>query len=742
MRPQLFLFCIGILCYFQDAFAQTQWIRLDNEKTIIPEYILCSEAGDKYVSVSGRKAILGKKAGEIMWTNLMENNPELRYFIFWDSKTLFFDHSQNLRLYYRTDYFDALFNFQQDRFVLDTSSVNQIDHNFQYKIIYDTLGKSYYFKDDQLFSFLTAYGQSQKIFDKREKIVKAIMVSPSENYVLTQRSIDSLRLYKLNSSDFKTQLLTELHNPAGRHQFAQLTKSGNLFIINGEGLFRFSTQLQQTEKLIIDNALPTPSHTDALYLSKKGELILKIDSLFYYSSNEGEDWLRLQSFAHHFPQLSELVKMEIIDSSNALAILDTGCSTLCIELSETSLGWQVLDPDYSAVNRSLHCVSSSGKIYSAQASCVVEESTDEAKTWKPTLLFGNRIKQIIRDHSKSLFAISSDGNHLYESMDDGNNWLENTTIQQNNPGLVFQSLNSIAPEFIYLEGVYKDSVNGKLIRHIPIVNFGTGWRLLSTAQDSFFRYQIKYDRKNKMIYSLKKPFENPRFYASDHTGASFVLKDEFNKFSRVYSYSINDDGHFFINGHLNGVLDLYVSKDLQKFESVNNGQFGKQIINEIYRFNDRIMLAVNFTSFIYISVDGGTNWSELNEGLGLLEQDVKMIGGIAFGKADKVYASMIYDGLYKLDQAIVATNQWEKDAELSIIPNPLRHEFEIKCDDLNINATINFFVYTLDGRLVSEFTSKGPDKRFEFPELLAPGLYHVRMYIDHNKEYHATIIKQ
>lgn len=741
MRPQLFLFFMVILSYFQDAFAQTQWIRLDNEKTIIPEYILCSEAGDKYVSVAGRKAILGKKAGETKWTNLMENNPELRYFIFWDSKTLFFDHSQNLRLYYRTDYFDALFNFQQDRFVLDTSSVNQIDHNFQYEIIYDTLGNSYYFKDNQLFSFLTAYGQTQKIFDKGEKIVKAIMISPSENYVLTQRPSDSLRLYSLNSEDFKTQLLTEINNPVEQHQFAQLTKSGNLFIINDEGLFRFSNQLNKTEKLLVDSALPTPYHPDALYLSKKGELIVKIDSIFYYSSNEGEDWLRLQSFAHHFPQLSELVEMEIIDSSNALAILDTGCSTICIELSETSLGWQVLDPDYSAVYRSLHCVSSSGKIYSAQASCVVEESTDEAKTWKPTLLFGTSIKQIIRGHSKSLFAISSDGNHLYESMDDGNNWLENTTIQQNKPGLVFQSLNSFDPGFIYLEAVFKDTVTGN-VTSLPIINFGGGWMLLSPVQDSFFRYQIKYDRKNKLIYSLKNPFENPRFYASDHTGTSFILKDELNKFSRVYSYSINDDGHFFINGRLNGVLDLYVSKDLQNFESVNNGQFGKQIINEIYRFNDGIMLAVNFISFIYISVDGGVNWSELNEGLGLLEQDVRMISGIAFDDAKKGYAMVIYDGLYKLDQAIVATSHWDKDAEFSIIPNPLRHEFEIKCDDLNMNATVNFFIYTLDGQLVSEFTSKGPDKRFDFPEQLAPGLYHVRMYIDHNKEYHATIIKQ
>lgn len=743
MRPQLFLFCMGILCYFQDAFAQTQWIRLDNEKTIIPEYILCSEAGDKYVSVSGRKAILGKKAGETKWTNLMENNPEIRYFMFWDSKTLFFDHSQNLRLYYRTDYFDALFNFQKDRFVLDTSSVNQIDHNFQYEIIYDTLGKSYYFKDNQLFSFLTAYGQTQKIFDKREKIVKAIMISPSENYVLTQRTSDSLRLYKLNSSDFKTQLLTELHNPAGQHQFAQLTKSGNLFIINGEGLFRFSTQLQQTEKLVIDNALPTPYHPDALYLSKKGELIVKIDSLFYYSSNEGTNWIMLYSMSKDFPTLSDIIQMEIIDSTNALAIVNEDCQASCLELDALNFGWRDLMSGYSFVHRGIHFVSSLGKIYSSKPGCVVEESMDEAQTWTTVEIFGNKISQMLGGATNKVFAVAEGGAHLYESIDDGNQWIENREIQMNNPGIVFMNLRSLAPGITLLMGAFKDPVSGQIIKYVPILNDGTNWKVLSSAQEKYFNLEVKFDPFNKLIYALDNTFTNPQFYASDISGAAFILQDKLNLFSKIYSYTINDNGYLFVSGVKNGVLDLYVSADQKKFESVGNGKYVDLLFNEMYRYNNGIIVGVDVILNVYFSKDGGFSWEAMSDGLGLNQKEIKLVGGICINGLNTAFVSVSYDGIYKTAQVIASNNQFSlKSGHFSVIPNPLSSTFEIQGDALNFIKTTQFYVYTMDGRLVTQFSAETHNQYFNFPANLPEGMYYILLRDENYKEYYTTIIKK
>lgn len=726
MKHNIILSTLFVSLLFQFAFSQTQWQRLDNELSFIPEEIQIAANGDKYISVLGRKTILQKKQGHTDWVNIMGNNPELSYLFIYNLKQLFIDHQQVPLLYYYGNYSSGIFQFTGGKFVPDFLNPGNAQIIIPEKLLFDSLGNYYYIKNKILEKYNTRFYSSTIVFNKNENLLKAAMVKPEINWVLTAYKPDSLRFYLLNSQNFKVQKLLQIELDNQYHDYTIVTKKGNLFVVDATGLHRYSDQGSAYKKIIIDPKLSSSVNIDAFYLTKNEQLIVGIDSLFYFSDDEGQNWLPLLAFANGFPDLSSIKDIEIADSSSALLHVDDGCNNYILELEPGNTSWLKVEANYSAINNGGLIALATGKFYASSLSCPTVESDDFAKSWSVTKILDHSILQLFAHDRNTLFAISMDGKKLIESKDEGKQWTVNLQLQQLYPGMSFVWLKSIAPAVTLLQAAIIDSATGQVQKYIPFLNFnGSEWLTLDQAQTAFFRFQeVKYDKKNQIIYAVRSMFAEPELYVSYDFGKNFILHPRFNIFSRIYSFMINDDGHLLINGILNNQLDLYISRDLQNLESVENRKFRNVIINELYAFEDNIIFGVSVVSNVFNSIDGGLTWKDISEGLGLMESDVKIIGNVTYDHNKYAYAAISYDGIYQTAQEVVTTVLENKNVTAyQIVPNPVSREFTIGNIENNVTEILKLEGLTIDGRSIFQLHPENGQTKFKLPVDLKPGPY-------------------
>ncbi|MBK9106965.1 MAG: hypothetical protein IPM92_00945 [Saprospiraceae bacterium] len=493
-----FIFILGIIGipFFQEALSQVQWQRLNNQKTFIPEDVLVSPSGDKFISIYGRKTILHKKSGGDQWVDILANNPELSYFFFNDTKKIFLDFRGTPLLYYNNGSFDGLFANSNDEFDLDTSTLNNIHVRFSNDLHFDTLGNYFQIENNKLIKYNNKLEAPKLIFNKQEPILKIAMFQADVNYVLTQHHEDSLYYYLLNSASAKSQLLAQLELPKKFQSLTAIGRSGNLFIVKADGLYRLDRLSLELNKLILDPALQTAYSVSALYVTKAGQFIVNAENYFYFSDDDGNTWTQLASFAHGFPDLSNIRQIEISDSSNALAIVEDECSNMTLELSEYKRGWYLSETNYSSVHRGSLLVNSKSKIYAQRADCYVEESNGDAFTWKSTQIEGKDLLEIYKHSPDDLFAITAGQKQLFHSFDGGDLWSEITEIHKNFPDLVFLDFKNLATGVSLLLGAYIDPLSGQIERYLPFIKMGASdWIGLDKAQSVFFKLDIKFDKK-------------------------------------------------------------------------------------------------------------------------------------------------------------------------------------------------------------------------------------------------------
>ncbi|MBK8954665.1 MAG: hypothetical protein IPM34_03805 [Saprospiraceae bacterium] len=742
MKHNIILSALFISLLFQFSFSQTHWQRLDNELSFIPEEIQIAANGDKYISVLGRKTILQKKQGHADWVNIMGNNPELSYMPIYNFRQLYIDHQQLPLLYYSGNHFSGIFQFAGGKFVPDSLNPGNAPLNIREELLFDSLGNYYFINNKRLEKYNTRFYSSAIVFNKNEHILKAAMVEPEINWVLTAYKPDSLRFYLLNTQNFIVQKLLQIELDNQYHDFTIVTKNGNLFVVDATGLHRYSDQGSAYQKIIIDPKLSSSLNIDAFYLTKNEQLIVGMDSLFYYSEDEGENWLPLFAFANGFPDQSTIKNIEIADSASALMHIDDGCNHYVLELEPGNSYWHKVEANYSAIQKGGLLALATGKFYASNPSCPTVESDDFAKSWSVTKILDLSILQVFAHDRNTLFAISKDGNNLMESKDEGKQWIMNLQLQQLFPGLSFMWLKSIAPSVTLLQAAIIDSSTGQVQKYIPFLNLnGTEWVSLDQAQTVFFRFQeVKYDKKNQILYAIRSMFVNPELYVSYDFGKTFILHPNFNNFSRIYSFLVNEDGHLLINGIANNQLDLYISKDLQNLESVENGKFRNMGINELYAFENNIIFGVSVVSNVFSSTDGGLTWKDISDGLGLLESDVKIIGNVSYDHNKYVYASITYDGIYQTTQSVVMTKQESKIVTpYQIIPNPVKQDFTIRNSGKNETEILKLEGLTSDGRSIFQLHPKYGQTHFSVPVDLKPGPY-ILQITDKNSAMHKILL--
>lgn len=741
MKPFKISFVLFVSMFFQFASSQSHWQRLDNELSFIPEKIHVAANGDKYISVLGRKSILQKKQGQTSWHNIMDNNPELSYLFFYNFRELYIDHQHEPLLFYYGNQYQGIFQFAGGKFVPDILNPGNAQINIPEDLLFDSLGNYYFIKDKILAKYKTRLYNSTTVFNKNETILNASMVRPDFNLVLTAYKSDSLRFYAVNTQNFNVQSLLQIRLGERFHHFAKITRKGNLFIVDSLGLHRYSDRGSTYKKIIVDQKLPAPFEIDAIYLTQNEQLIVGIDSMFFYSEDEGETWLRLLSFANAYPDPSFIRKIEIADSSSALLHVDDGCNNYVLELEPGDSSWHKVEANYSAMYKGGLLALSTGKFYAIHQSCPTVESDDLAKSWSVTKILDNTILQVFVHDRSTLFAISMDGKKLMESNDEGNQWKLNLHLQQLFPGLSFLWLKSIAPSVTLLQGAIIDSATSQIQKYIPFINFnGSDWLPLEHAQTAFFRFQdVKYDKRNQIIYALRSMFVDPELYVSYDFGNNFVLHPELNDFSRIYSFMVNEDGHLLINGIANNQLDLYISRDLQNLESVENGKFRNMSMNELYAFKDKLIFGVSMISNVFSSTDGGYTWKDISGGLGLMQSDAKIVLSVTYDNNEYAYANIAYDGIYRTTQSLVQTKQeHEKKIAYRLFPNPVSKEFTIRNLSVIPSEISKLECFAMDGRPVFQCEAKFGQANFSLPEDLVPGPY-LLLLTEKNSAMHRII---
>ncbi|MFH2021144.1 MAG: hypothetical protein ABIJ34_07020 [archaeon] len=349
----------------------------------------------------------------------------------------------------------------------------------------------------------------------------------------------------------------------------------------------------------------------------------------YTSYDSGKTWAQLDDKNNGLPRIG-FYDVDIDPSDNNILYATALCGKL---------------PEYMMPLKIIQFLSGFRNLDSG--SCGAYKSTDKGKTWKLILKTISEARGIDIDanNPRNLYVADMMGG-VWVSNDAGENW------RQENSGLGSISMTSvkIRENYIYAStqgsGVYSGIVQG---------NGSILWdkSRSNKPKANIYKIQIAVD-----------PGNSSRIYASSYPGGLFRSDDSGKNWNDknflTPSIKVEDpisQGYYFFDidpkdtrNILLGVYGkgMFVSHDGMDYNMFANGNFdtmkGKHITSVEINPGNSDEVFVSSDEGIYVSVDKGKNWKDMNSGLASKKVTIiKVINS-------QVYAGTSGYGIYKLDR--------------------------------------------------------------------------------------------
>lgn len=715
------LLIILFSCISSPLIPQRIWERLDNMHYFQPEDIVITLSGKIYIAVLGRNIILESSDQGRTWKNIIVHDT-LKYNTFNTQKELYIDHRDSLIEFIHSFGFLLPSYYDGTTFYLDTLLYHNLNawKGLEGKVKYDQTGNYFFINNEnELKKYSVRWFESKKIFNNGNKIRNYYVYTDSINYIITDLN-STHEIYKFNSITGKSRLLTN-KPPVFYSNDVLITKSGKVLIPSLRGLFLSKNEGLNFQLITFDSLIDPKTAINDLRFTIGGDILMLADKDYYYSTDEGDHWYKLQAFNNGIPEYLQIEKLEALDSQLAVLIINDKCDIeKAYLLSPVTKGWAPIDAGISVLDMGTVFRDQLNRLYGRDQFCEMVYSDNESKTWSTYYIEGKNLDFIIPTKSGSLFAITKNEKQLYKSLDNRNNWLLISDMDLGIPTIEILGITPLFDQTVLIVGGIRDAgtVSYKEYFYLITHDNGNSWKLLPKETYQFIQ-TIVWNGKGK-LYSYA--FKKKEVYSSLDFGQSWIIDHTFDGFDEIYAISFNNSGGLVIQGVYQGVQNVYVSFDGVNFIPAN-GDYFKKIFVGFSEISYPYIAAIAPTKGVYLSSDGGLNWEDITFGITILDSVITLINSVYVDDKNHAYLSIQYDGLYKSINPLVATeNQADVKSNVVFYPNPFKNYLFIKCPSC-IQDNVIIEVYNSLGTQIKRQLIDKELIQLHFDQEYPPGLF-------------------
>lgn len=691
---QVVLLFLLLISFTGISNGQIIWKKLDNLKYFQPEDIAATSSGNLYISVFGQNKILESTDSGKSWKNIVFDG--FKYLSFDFQKNLFIDHKDSLVEFFYEFGIPVPRYFDGHELHTDSLSKTKDALLGNRNIKYNQNNEYFYINSRELRKYRRPFYDSDIIFNNGEMIKNYFVFNDSINYIITEKG--TFRIYKVNTKTKDIRLIVSAlitNNP----ELVLFNRSGKVLIPTVSGLYRSSDEGISSEIITFDNQVDPQTNITDLRRLKNSNIIMRAESNYYYSNDEGDHWIKLSAFNNSCPDYSKIVKLEAIDTQLAVMIIKDKCDLeKTVVLTSEFNAWRDLVVDISILDMGNVIKSKANRLFASDHLCEIVYSDDESASWSPYFIQNKNILSIVSTKSKVLFAVTKEKRELFRSNDNGDNWIY-LSDRIGIPNIEIIAVKPIIGDTIILIGGIKDfgTVNYRDTFEFLSLNNGDKWDILPKNTNNYI-YNLAWDRNTK-IFSFFSQLNT--VYSSEDLGFTWKIDNLFDDFDRINSIYFGKNNLIILYGRYKGEFNVYLSYDRKNFIPCNGNYFKVDVATLVEIKDEFIVALLGFTG-IFLSKDGGFNWEDITSGISIFDELATAINSIFIDDRNQAYLSVQNDGLYKSNEPLVkAINDQDSNFDFYTYPNPFVNDFIIKCNSCKNSPYYELEVYNNLGVLIT-----------------------------------------
>ena len=542
--------------------------------------------------------------------------------------------------------------------------------------------------------------QNNLVYDPESILYNYFPFDDENNYAITGGQLlgKGFRIVKFSSTKPESKILFETKSNLD-WQKVICTKEGHFFIADGSKLLNVFNEGNTIETILVEPSLET-NEIEQIYQTQSGDaVIIKAASGLYASFDLGTTWRKLHSFNQNLPDASnfEYLKMQIIDTSNAVLITSYCGGNKTFLLTSQQVGWQEFNAPADKANVTEMFKAKNNRMYIQVNDCVWFYSDQEAAEWHPVMRDNVQVQGLAQDKKGQLYTYNKDGvdaNVLYRWNEASQNWETNDIFADN---IAF--IKAFHDGSLMLVTKRPDYSNNPYYTFYYSSDFGENWILQSSKNWPNVDIVDMEKAADGAIYLIQSNYRDPK--VSKDLGKTWGLESRFNSIMSVKDLNIDDAGNFIFTGTINNVSGIYKSADLNNFEYISSSI--PSSILKITTIKPGVIVTATVKSGVQITYDYGNTWTNITSNLDYeLKKRDYPTNFIYLDNHGRIFLARSYDGIYRSNSNAVGVTDRpiNRLALLSCSPNPTEGILQIQLDKSVLSLRPSIEVYNSTGQSI------------------------------------------